>query len=109
MAYHFGAGFVPVRKKGKLPRSTFGESYALEYGSAEIEVHRDAFEPGERVLVVDDVLATGGTAVAAMALVEQAGAVPVGLSVLLELVALGGRERLATGSPDLELQVLLSY
>ena len=76
---------MPVRKTGKLPRSTYGESYDLEYGAAELEVHQDAFAPGERVLVVDDVLATGGTAVAAVALVEQAGAVPVGLSVLMEL------------------------
>ena len=100
MAYHFGAGFVPVRKKGKLPRSTYGESYDLEYGAAEIEVHQDAFAPGERVLVVDDVLATGGTAVAAVALVEQAGAVPVGLSVLMELTFLGGRARLTASAPD---------
>lgn len=109
VAYHFGAGFVPVRKKGKLPRSTYGESYALEYGAAEIEVHRDAFAPGERVLVVDDVLATGGTAVAALALVEQAGAVPVGLAVLMELTDLGGRGRLAVSSPGLELLTLLRY
>ncbi len=109
VAYHFGAGFVPVRKKGKLPRSTHGESYALEYGAAEIEVHQDAFAPGERVLVVDDVLATGGTAVAAVALVEAAGAVPVGLSVLMELTFLGGRARLSGAAPDLELHALLSY
>ena len=109
VAYHCGAGFVPVRKKGKLPRSTYGEAYALEYGSAEIEVHRDAFAPGERVLVVDDVLATGGTAVAAVALVTQAGAVPVGLSVLLELTSLGGRARLAASAPGLELHTLLTY
>jgi adenine phosphoribosyltransferase len=109
VAYHLGAGFVPVRKKGKLPRSTYGESYDLEYGAAEIEVHRDAFAPGERVLVVDDVLATGGTAVAALALVEQAGAVPVGLSVLMELTALHGREKLAAAQPDLELHTLLTF
>ena len=109
VAYQFGAGFVPVRKKGKLPRSTYGESYDLEYGAAEIEVHRDAFAPGERVLVVDDVLATGGTAVAAVALVEQAGAVPVGLSVLMELTALGGRGKLAASAPTLEVHALLTY
>ena len=108
VAYHFGAGFVPVRKKGKLPRSTYGESYDLEYGAAEIEVHRDAFAPGERVLLVDDVLATGGTAVAAVALVEKSGAVPVGLSVLLELSFLGGRERLRSAAPHLELHTLLT-
>ncbi len=109
VAYHFGAGFVPVRKQGKLPRSTYGESYDLEYGAAEIEVHRDAFAPGDRVLVVDDVLATGGTAVAAVALVEQAGAVAVGLSVLIELSFLHGRGRLAAAAPQLELHTLLTY
>ncbi len=109
VAYHFGAGFVPVRKKGKLPRSTFGEAYDLEYGAAEIEVHQDAFHPGERVLVVDDVLATGGTAVAALALVAQAGAVPVGLSVLMELAFLGGRKRLIDAAPDVEVDALLVY
>ncbi len=109
VAYAAGAGFVPVRKKGKLPRPTYGESYDLEYGAAEIEVHRDAFAPGERVLVVDDVLATGGTAEAALALVAQAGAVPVGLAVLMELTALGGRARLQASSPDLELFTLLTY
>ncbi len=107
VAYHFGAGLVPVRKTGKLPRSTYGESYDLEYGAARIEVHRDAFAPGERVLVVDDVLATGGTAVAALALVEQAGAVAVGLSVLLELPHLGGRARIAAAAPELEVHALL--
>jgi adenine phosphoribosyltransferase len=91
VAYHLGAGFVPMRKKGKLPFETFESSYALEYASATLEVHRDAFRPGERVLVVDDVLATGGTAAAALDLVAQAGAIPVGLSFLLELSALGGR------------------
>jgi adenine phosphoribosyltransferase len=109
LAYRLGAGFVPVRKKGKLPRATYGESYDLEYGAAEIEVHRDAFARGERVLLVDDVLATGGTAVAALALVAQAGAVPVGLSVLMELSFLGGRERLAAAVPGLPLRTLLTY
>ena len=75
VAYHLRAGFVPMRKKGKLPYDTFQSSYELEYGSATIEVHRDAFRPGERVLVVDDVLATGGTAAAAIDLIEQGGAV----------------------------------
>jgi adenine phosphoribosyltransferase len=95
VAYHFGAGFVPVRKKGKLPAATFEASYDLEYGQATLEVHRDAFGEGDRVLIVDDVLATGGTAAAAAALVERAGGIVAGVSVLLELVFLGGRSRLA--------------
>jgi adenine phosphoribosyltransferase len=97
VAYHLGAGFVPMRKKGKLPYETFETSYALEYGSATIEVHRDAFAPGDRVLIVDDVLATGGTAAAALALVAQAGAIAAGLSFLIELTALGGRSVLTNG------------
>ena len=94
VAYHLRAGFVPMRKQGKLPYRTFASSYALEYGTATIEVHRDAFVAGDRVLVVDDVLATGGTAAAAVDLIGQAGAQVVGLSFLIELAALGGRARL---------------
>jgi adenine phosphoribosyltransferase len=94
VAYHLRAGFVPMRKKGKLPYQTFESSYALEYGTATIEVHRDAFRPGERVLVVDDVLATGGTAAAALDLIKQCGAQLAGLAFLLELSALRGREKL---------------
>jgi len=95
IAYGTGTGVVPVRKAGKLPRPTFSASYALEYGEATLEVHRDAFVAGQRVLVVDDVLATGGTAGAALDLVEQAGGTVAGFTVLLELGFLGGRERLA--------------
>ena len=109
VAYQLGAGFVAVRKKGKLPRATLTQAYDLEYGTAEIEVHRDAFAPGERVLVVDDVLATGGTAAAAVELVTRSGAVPVGLSVLLELTSLGGRAHLAERAPGLDLHALLTY
>ena len=85
MAYELGLGMVPVRKAGKLPGETLKESYALEYGTAEIEVHTDAFEPGQRVLVLDDVLATGGTAEACAQLVERAGATVAAIEVVLEL------------------------
>jgi adenine phosphoribosyltransferase len=94
VAYHFGAGLVPIRKKGKLPWQTHEKSYDLEYGTETIEMHRDALRPGERVLIVDDVLATGGTAQAAAELVRQGGGDIVGLSVLMELGFLGGRARL---------------
>ena len=102
-----GVGLVPVRKAGKLPRETYREDYALEYGSATIEVHRDAFEPGERVMIVDDILATGGTAVAAANLVREAGAVPAGLSVLMELDFLKGRERFAGAVPEAGIHTLV--
>jgi adenine phosphoribosyltransferase len=105
VAYHFGAGFVPVRKAGKLPSPVHSAAYALEYGEAILEVHRDAFVHGERVLLVDDVLATGGTVAAAADLVARAGGEVAGCSVLLELTALGGRQRL----PDLDVHALLSY
>ena len=94
VAYELGLGMVPVRKAGKLPGETFKESYALEYGTAEIEVHTDAFEPGQRVLVLDDVLATGGTAEACAQLVERAGASVAAIEVVLELGFLDGRSRL---------------
>lgn len=95
VAYRMGAGFVPVRKAGKLPWAVAREEYELEYGSEKLEIHRDAIHPGERILVVDDVLATGGTAAAAIRLVEELDGVVVGLGFVLELVPLGGRERLA--------------
>jgi len=95
VAYATGTGVVPVRKAGKLPRATLTASYELEYGRATLEVHEDAFVAAHRVLVLDDVLATGGTAGAALALVEQAGGTVAGFTVLVELGFLGGRERLA--------------
>jgi adenine phosphoribosyltransferase len=95
VAYATGVGVVPVRKAGKLPRATHRASYELEYGEAALEVHEDAFTPGERVLVVDDVLATGGTAATTLELVERAGGTVAGFTVLLELSFLPGRERLA--------------
>ncbi|MFF3668096.1 adenine phosphoribosyltransferase [Microtetraspora malaysiensis] len=104
VAYRAGAGFVPVRKKGKLPAQTFEANYDLEYGSATVEVHSDAFVPGERVLIVDDVLATGGTANATVELVRRAGAHVIGVSVLMELSFLSGRDRL----PGLEVRSLVT-
>ena len=95
IAYHFGAGFVPARKAGKLPYTRRSVDYQLEYGQETIEIHEDAFTPGERVLIVDDVLATGGTAEAALSLVEGLGARVVGLAFLIELGFLGGAARLA--------------
>lgn len=109
IAHRLGLGFVPLRKIGKLPRDTHASEYALEYGTATLEVHTDAFAPGARVLVVDDVLATGGTAAAAAALVAQAGAQVVGLSVLMELTSLGGRAALEGAAPGLPLHALLAY
>lgn len=94
VAYHFGAGFVPIRKKGKLPSATLETSYQLEYGEATIEVHEDAFVPSDRVLIVDDVLATGGTVEATVDLVRRAGGDVSGVAVLLELGFLNGRQRL---------------
>jgi adenine phosphoribosyltransferase len=104
VACRVGAGFVPVRKKGKLPAATFAQEYQLEYGSATLEVHQDAFAPGERVLIIDDVLATGGTARATANLVSQAGGTVVGIAFLLELSFLSGRDKL----PDLEIRSLLA-
>jgi adenine phosphoribosyltransferase len=95
VAYDAGVGVVLVRKAGKLPRERLAVDYTLEYGTATLELHADALRPGQRVLVVDDVLATGGTLGAAIALVEQAGAVVTAISVVIELTSLGGRERLA--------------
>src|SRR5688572_3471700 len=95
IAYATGTGVVLVRKAGKLPRAVVSASYELEYGEATLEVHEDAFTAGQRVLVVDDVLATGGTAAATLGLIEQAGGTVVGFSVLLELEFLGARTKLA--------------
>ena len=99
LATELGAGFVPVRKPGKLPARVIAQDYALEYGSDRLEVHEDAIRPGTRVLLVDDVLATGGTLLAARGLLERAGATLVGAAVLVELGALDGRARWAAGCP----------
>ena len=94
VAYRFGAGFVPVRKAGKLPWRIEAEEYALEYGNDLLEIHCDAIAPGERALIVDDVLATGGTAAATVRLVERLGGVVAGLGFIVELSFLGGRGKL---------------
>ena len=105
VAYHFGAGFVPVRKKDKLPWETESAEYDLEYGSATLEIHKDGIDPGERVLIVDDVLATGGTARATAELVERIGGKVVGIACLLELSFLNGRSQLEGH----DLFTLISY
>jgi adenine phosphoribosyltransferase len=104
VAYVLGAGVVPIRKPGKLPRPVHERAYELEYGSSTLQVHRDGLEPGARVLVIDDVLATGGTAAAAVHLVEQCSATVAGVAVLLELTFLNGR----TALPGLDVQAVLS-
>jgi adenine phosphoribosyltransferase len=94
IAYALGAGFVPLRKRGRLPAATVGHDYALEYGTDRIEMHVDAIAPGERVLVADDLIATGGTAEAAVKLIEGAGAEVIACCFVIELPELGGRSRL---------------
>lgn len=95
VACELGIGFVPVRKKGKLPYHTIEESYALEYGTATLEIHKDAFAKGERVIIIDDLLATGGTALATVKLVERLGAHVAELDFVVELGFLNGRQKLA--------------
>jgi adenine phosphoribosyltransferase len=105
VAYHMAAGFVPVRKTGKLPFDTDSESYSLEYGEAILEIHRDAIAPGERVAIVDDVLATGGTAAAAARLIERLGGKIEAIAFVIELDFLNGRARL----PQYEIASLVHY
>jgi adenine phosphoribosyltransferase len=105
VAYQLGAGFVPVRKAGKLPSAVEGEAYALEYGTDLLEIHADAVRPGTRVLIVDDVLATGGTAAATARLVERLGGEVVGLAFVLELEFLAGRAQL----PGRHIVSLVTY
>ena len=105
VAYRFGAGFVPVRKAGKLPAKIEREEYELEYGTDLLEVHRDAISPDEKYVIIDDVLATGGTASATTRLVERLGGEVVGLAFLIELSFLGGREKLG----DHDVLSLVSY
>lgn len=105
LAYKLHAGFVPVRKPGKLPYETVSYSYDLEYGSDTVEIHKDAIAPGQKVVVVDDLLATGGTALAACKLVEQLGGQVVGVRFAIELEGMGGREKLA----DYDVQSILLF
>jgi adenine phosphoribosyltransferase len=105
VAYRFSAAFVPVRKAGKLPWEIEQQEYELEYGTDLLEIHRDAVQPGEQVLIVDDVLATGGTAAAAARLVERLGGKVAGLGFIIELAFLGGREKLA----EREIVSLITY
>ena len=105
VAYRLDAGFVPVRKAGKLPWAVAREEYSLEYGTDKLEIHRDAIKPGERVVIVDDVLATGGTAAATLRLVSALGAHVVGLGFIIELPDLGGRTRVG----EHDVMSLLSY
>ncbi|ADI05513.1 adenine phosphoribosyltransferase [Streptomyces bingchenggensis BCW-1] len=107
-AVRAGIGFVPVRKAGKLPGATLGQAYELEYGTAEIEIHTDALVPGDRVLVIDDVLATGGTAEASLRLIRRAGAEVAGVAVLLELGFLEGRSRLLPVLDRAPLEALIT-
>ncbi|MBZ6201635.1 adenine phosphoribosyltransferase [Streptomyces olivaceus] len=108
VALRAGLGFVPVRKAGKLPGATLAQAYDLEYGSAEIEVHAEDLSAGDRVLVVDDVLATGGTAEASLTLIRRAGAEVAGLAVLMELGFLDGRARLEPALASAPLTALLT-
>ena len=103
LAAHTGKSFVPIRKSGKLPYQTFSAKYGLEYGTDEVEVHIDAFTPKQKVLIVDDVLATGGTLLAAIELSERCGAEVASVLVLIELAALEGRKTITGKFPDIEI------
>jgi len=107
VAVRAGLGFIPVRKAGKLPGATLSQAYDLEYGSAEIEVHAEDLSADDRVLIVDDVLATGGTAEASLRLIRRAGAEAVGVAVLMEIGFLGGRDRLGPALAGAPLEALL--
>ena len=100
VAHQLSVGFVPIRKKGKLPGRTIAQDYKLEYGEAVMEIHDDALEPGQRVLIVDDLLATGGTCEAGIKLVERLGAEVVGCAFVIDLPELGGRKRLEAMGMD---------
>jgi adenine phosphoribosyltransferase len=106
LAYRLGAGFVPVRKKGKLPAETVSATYDLEYGTDTLEVHKDAVEPGEKILIIDDLIATGGTAAATVDMVKHLGADILEIAFLIELTFLKGRDKLP---PELSVFTILQY
>lgn len=105
VAYALHKGFILVRKKGKLPRETISESYDLEYGSATLEMHKDAIKPGQRVVIIDDLIATGGTTEAIVKMVEREGGVVVKIAFVMELAGLKGREKLK----DYDVSSLITY
>lgn len=107
IAHQLGTGFVPIRKKGKLPGTTISQDYKLEYGEAIVEIHDDAIEAGERILVVDDLLATGGTAEAGIKLIERLGGDIIGCSFIVDLPELGGRKKLE--SINMDVRVLCEF
>jgi adenine phosphoribosyltransferase len=108
MALRSGKGFIPLRKAGKLPYRTISRSYGLEYGSDVLEAHVDAAAPGDRLLIVDDVLATGGTLLAAIEIARELGADVVEIVVLLEIEALGGRAKILEKFPEISIRALLA-
>ena len=103
-----GKGFIPIRKSGKLPGQVISQSYELEYGQATLEIHSDLVPAGKKVLIVDDVLATGGTALASVELIEKADLIPTCLVFLLEISQLGGRSRIQAARPGLQIQTILA-
>ena len=103
-----GKGFIPIRKSGKLPGQVISQSYELEYGQATLEIHSDLVPAGKKVLIVDDVLATGGTALASVELIEKASLIPTSLVFLLEISQLGGRSRIQAARPGLQIQTILA-
>ncbi|CAB4743778.1 MAG: adenine phosphoribosyltransferase [Actinobacteria bacterium] len=107
LASHMHLGFVPIRKSGKLPRETYRAEYELEYGSDSIEIHRDALNSDDRVIIVDDVLATGGTACAAIDLIQECGAQVVGIAILLDLTFLGGSAKVANLDSGIDVFAVL--
>jgi adenine phosphoribosyltransferase len=103
-----GKGFIPIRKSGKLPGQVISQSYELEYGQATLEIHSNLVPAGKKVLIVDDVLATGGTALASVELIEKASLIPTCLVFLLEISQLGGRSRIQAARPSLQIQTILA-